>query len=52
MVDRVTLIEGNRIVGVKNVSINEPVFQGTSPVTPSSPECCSSRRSPRSPASS
>lgn len=34
MVDRVTLIEGNRIVGVKNVSINEPVFQGHFPGHP------------------
>lgn len=34
MVDRVTLIEGNRIVGMKNVSINEPVFQGHFPGHP------------------
>jgi UDP-3-O-[3-hydroxymyristoyl] N-acetylglucosamine deacetylase/3-hydroxyacyl-[acyl-carrier-protein] dehydratase len=34
MVDRITLIEGNRIVGLKNISINEPVFQGHFPGHP------------------
>lgn len=34
MVDRITRIEGNRIVGLKNVSINEPVFQGHFPGHP------------------
>jgi len=37
MVDRVTKIEGNRIVGVKNVSINEPFFQGHFPGHPIMP---------------
>lgn len=34
MVDRITKIEGNRIVGLKNVSINEPYFQGHFPIHP------------------
>ncbi|RME94224.1 MAG: bifunctional UDP-3-O-[3-hydroxymyristoyl] N-acetylglucosamine deacetylase/3-hydroxyacyl-ACP dehydratase [Verrucomicrobia bacterium] len=34
MVDRVTHIEGNRIVALKNVSINEPIFQGHFPGHP------------------
>ncbi len=37
MVDRVTKIEGNKIVGVKNVSINEPYFQGHFPGHPIMP---------------
>ena len=37
MVDRVTKIEGNRIVAVKNVSINEPYFQGHFPGHPIMP---------------
>ena len=37
MVDRVTKIEGNRIVGVKNVSSNEPYFQGHFPGHPIMP---------------
>lgn len=37
MVDRVTLIEGNRIVGLKNVTINEPHFQGHFPLYPIMP---------------
>lgn len=37
MVDRVTMIEGNRIVAVKNVSINEPYFQGHFPTHPIMP---------------
>jgi UDP-3-O-[3-hydroxymyristoyl] N-acetylglucosamine deacetylase/3-hydroxyacyl-[acyl-carrier-protein] dehydratase len=28
MVDRITKIEGNKITGVKNVTVNEPYFQG------------------------
>lgn len=34
MVDRVTLIEGNHIVALKNISINEPIFQGHFPGHP------------------
>jgi len=37
MVDRVTEIEGNRIVAVKNVTINEPYFQGHFPGHPIMP---------------
>lgn len=34
MVDRVIKIEGNRIIGVKNITMNEPVFQGHFPNHP------------------
>jgi len=37
MVDRIIQIEGNRIVGVKNVTINEPFFQGHFPGHPIMP---------------
>lgn len=37
MVDRITQIEGNRIVGVKNVTINEHFFQGHFPGHPIMP---------------
>ncbi len=37
MVDRIVKIEGNRIVGIKNVSINEPFFQGHFPGHPIMP---------------
>ena len=37
MVDRIILIEGNHIVGLKNVSINEPYFQGHFPGHPIMP---------------
>jgi UDP-3-O-[3-hydroxymyristoyl] N-acetylglucosamine deacetylase/3-hydroxyacyl-[acyl-carrier-protein] dehydratase len=37
MVDRVTKIDGNFIVGVKNVTINEPYFQGHFPGHPIMP---------------
>lgn len=37
MVDRIAKIEGNRIVGVKSVSINEPYFQGHFPGHPIMP---------------
>ena len=37
MVDRITRLEGNRITGVKNVSINEPFFQGHFPGHPIMP---------------
>jgi UDP-3-O-[3-hydroxymyristoyl] N-acetylglucosamine deacetylase/3-hydroxyacyl-[acyl-carrier-protein] dehydratase len=37
MVDRVVEIQGNRIVAVKNVSINEPFFQGHFPGHPIMP---------------
>src|SRR6185369_2660339 len=37
MVDRVTKIEGNRIVGVKNVSIGEFYFEGHFPGHPIMP---------------
>ncbi|MFN7139767.1 MAG: UDP-3-O-acyl-N-acetylglucosamine deacetylase [Limisphaerales bacterium] len=37
MVDKVTKIEGNTIIGVKNVSVNEPFFQGHFPNHPIMP---------------
>jgi UDP-3-O-[3-hydroxymyristoyl] N-acetylglucosamine deacetylase / 3-hydroxyacyl-[acyl-carrier-protein] dehydratase len=37
MVDRILKIEGNRIVGIKNVSFNEPYFQGHFPGHPIMP---------------
>jgi UDP-3-O-[3-hydroxymyristoyl] N-acetylglucosamine deacetylase/3-hydroxyacyl-[acyl-carrier-protein] dehydratase len=37
MVDKITKIDGNHIVGVKNVSINEPYFQGHFPGHPIMP---------------
>jgi UDP-3-O-[3-hydroxymyristoyl] N-acetylglucosamine deacetylase / 3-hydroxyacyl-[acyl-carrier-protein] dehydratase len=37
MVDRVTRIEGNRITALKNVTINEPYFQGHFPGHPIMP---------------
>lgn len=37
MVDRVTQVEGNRITAVKNVTINEPFFQGHFPSHPIMP---------------
>jgi UDP-3-O-[3-hydroxymyristoyl] N-acetylglucosamine deacetylase/3-hydroxyacyl-[acyl-carrier-protein] dehydratase len=37
MVDRVTRIEGNTITALKNVSINEPYFQGHFPTHPIMP---------------
>jgi UDP-3-O-[3-hydroxymyristoyl] N-acetylglucosamine deacetylase / 3-hydroxyacyl-[acyl-carrier-protein] dehydratase len=37
MIDRVTKIEGNRITGLKNISINEPYFQGHFPNHPIMP---------------
>jgi UDP-3-O-[3-hydroxymyristoyl] N-acetylglucosamine deacetylase/3-hydroxyacyl-[acyl-carrier-protein] dehydratase len=37
MVDKVIKIEGNQIVGVKNVTINEPFFQGHFPGHPIMP---------------
>ncbi len=37
MVDRVTKVEGNRIVAIKNVSVNEPYFQGHYPNHPIMP---------------
>jgi UDP-3-O-[3-hydroxymyristoyl] N-acetylglucosamine deacetylase/3-hydroxyacyl-[acyl-carrier-protein] dehydratase len=37
MVDRVTKIEGNRITALKNVTINEPFFQGHFPGHPIMP---------------
>ncbi len=37
MVDRVLHVEGNRIVGLKNVTINEPYFQGHFPGHPIMP---------------
>ena len=37
MVDRVTRIEGNKITGIKNVSVNEPYFQGHFPNHPIMP---------------
>ncbi|HVY72186.1 MAG TPA: bifunctional UDP-3-O-[3-hydroxymyristoyl] N-acetylglucosamine deacetylase/3-hydroxyacyl-ACP dehydratase [Verrucomicrobiae bacterium] len=37
MVDRITKIEGNRVVGIKNVTINESFFQGHFPTHPIMP---------------
>ena len=37
MVDKVTKVEGNRIVAVKNVTVNEPYFQGHFPNHPIMP---------------
>jgi len=37
MVDRILSIEGNRVVGAKNVTINEPYFQGHFPGHPIMP---------------
>ncbi|MBL9129266.1 MAG: UDP-3-O-[3-hydroxymyristoyl] N-acetylglucosamine deacetylase [Verrucomicrobiales bacterium] len=37
MVDRVTKVEGNRIVALKNVTMNEPYFQGHFPGHPIMP---------------
>jgi UDP-3-O-[3-hydroxymyristoyl] N-acetylglucosamine deacetylase/3-hydroxyacyl-[acyl-carrier-protein] dehydratase len=37
MVDRVALIDGNHIIGVKNISMNEPYFQGHFPGHPIMP---------------
>jgi UDP-3-O-[3-hydroxymyristoyl] N-acetylglucosamine deacetylase/3-hydroxyacyl-[acyl-carrier-protein] dehydratase len=37
MVDRILKIDGNKITGVKNVSINEPYFQGHFPGHPIMP---------------
>jgi UDP-3-O-[3-hydroxymyristoyl] N-acetylglucosamine deacetylase/3-hydroxyacyl-[acyl-carrier-protein] dehydratase len=37
MVDRVVKVEGNKVVGVKNVSVNEPFFQGHFPGHPVMP---------------
>jgi UDP-3-O-[3-hydroxymyristoyl] N-acetylglucosamine deacetylase/3-hydroxyacyl-[acyl-carrier-protein] dehydratase len=37
MVDRVVSVEGNKIVAIKNVSMNEPFFQGHFPGHPVMP---------------
>jgi UDP-3-O-[3-hydroxymyristoyl] N-acetylglucosamine deacetylase/3-hydroxyacyl-[acyl-carrier-protein] dehydratase len=37
MVDRVTKIDGNRITAIKNVTVNEPYFQGHFPGHPIMP---------------
>src|SRR5260221_760095 len=37
MVDRIAKIEGNHIVGIKSVTINEPFFQGHFPGHPIMP---------------
>ena len=37
MVDRIAKVEGNRIVGIKSVTINEPFFQGHFPGHPIMP---------------
>lgn len=37
LVDKILELEGNKIVGVKNVSINEPFFQGHFPGHPVMP---------------
>ncbi len=43
MVDKVTKIAGNRITAVKNISVNEPYFQGHFPNHPMPAECCELR---------
>ena len=37
MVDKIIKIDGNKIVGIKNVTINEPIFQGHFPGRPIMP---------------
>jgi UDP-3-O-[3-hydroxymyristoyl] N-acetylglucosamine deacetylase/3-hydroxyacyl-[acyl-carrier-protein] dehydratase len=37
MIDRVTKIEGNKVTAIKNVSVNEPYFQGHFPNHPIMP---------------
>jgi UDP-3-O-[3-hydroxymyristoyl] N-acetylglucosamine deacetylase/3-hydroxyacyl-[acyl-carrier-protein] dehydratase len=37
MVDKITKIEGDKIVGVKNITVNEPFFQGHFPNHPIMP---------------
>ncbi|HWD18900.1 MAG TPA: bifunctional UDP-3-O-[3-hydroxymyristoyl] N-acetylglucosamine deacetylase/3-hydroxyacyl-ACP dehydratase [Verrucomicrobiae bacterium] len=37
MVDKITKIEGNKVTGVKNVTVNEPYFQGHFPNHPVMP---------------
>jgi UDP-3-O-[3-hydroxymyristoyl] N-acetylglucosamine deacetylase/3-hydroxyacyl-[acyl-carrier-protein] dehydratase len=37
MVDRVTKIDGNKIIGIKNLTLNEPFFQGHFPGHPIMP---------------
>jgi UDP-3-O-[3-hydroxymyristoyl] N-acetylglucosamine deacetylase/3-hydroxyacyl-[acyl-carrier-protein] dehydratase len=37
MVDKITKIEGNKVTGVKNVTVNEPFFQGHFPNHPIMP---------------
>ena len=39
LVDRILDMTDERVVGTKNVTINEPFFTGISPVTPSCPRC-------------
>jgi UDP-3-O-[3-hydroxymyristoyl] N-acetylglucosamine deacetylase/3-hydroxyacyl-[acyl-carrier-protein] dehydratase len=48
MVDRILKIDGNKIIGLKNVTINEPYFQGIFRGIRSCRACCSSRRWRRS----
>ena len=48
LVDRVTeLVRGERVKGYKNVTINEPFFDGHFPGHPIMPACSSSRPWPR-----
>src|SRR5690606_21694518 len=45
LVDRITeLEEGRRVVGIKNVTANEPYFNGHFPDYPSCPVCSSWKR--------
>ena len=40
LIDRVIEFDhGKRLVAIKNVTMNEPFFQATSPARPSCPEC-------------
>lgn len=39
LVDRILSLDEKRVVGLKNVTINEPFFRATFPQTPSCPVC-------------
>ena len=52
MIDRVTKIDGDKLTAIKNVSVNEPYFQGHFPGHPTCRASSNSRRSRRRPASS
>ena len=39
LVDRILELEPDRIVGIKNVTVNEPFFRATFPTSRSCPAC-------------